>query len=408
MLHRRSVRTGDQALVREINLSLIMNCLHQRAPISRADLAEITGLNKSTVSSLVTELIERRFVREVGITSGSVGRPSVQLELNPQAGYIVSAEIGVGFVSVFCTNFKAELLWRYRESFAVEAPHSAILSRTLNLIDEAVAEGRDQLPTRQLLGIAVGVPGLIDQHDGTLLFAPNLRWRDVPLRPMLQAAYPNVQITVDNEANLAALGECIFGAGQHYREVLYISAGVGVGGAIVQDGQIFRGTAGFAGELGHMTMLPDGELCSCGNRGCWETLVSQGAILRAVRRALDEGNPSLLAALPLELTLQDVIEAARDGDGLALTILTRAGRDLGLGIASLINVLNPDLVLIGGMISFADEFILPPIMAEIQQRAFAWSVKATTVAVAEYALNACVMGGVAAVYQAVLSQPTTY
>lgn len=254
----------------------------------------------------------------------------------------------------------------------------------------------------------MGIPGLVDQHDGTLLFAPNLRWRDVPIRSILQAAYPTVQITVDNEANLAALGECIFGAGQHYREVLYISAGVGVGGAIVQDGRIFRGTTGFAGEFGHMTMVPEGELCSCGNRGCWETLVSQGAILRAVRRALEAGSPSLLAALPLELTLQDVIEAARDGDGLALTILTRAGRDLGLGIASLINVLNPDLVLIGGMISLADEFILPPIMAEIRQRALTWNAKASTVAFSEYTLNACVMGGVAAVYQAVLSQPTIY
>ncbi|MBX3065159.1 MAG: ROK family transcriptional regulator [Anaerolineae bacterium] len=407
MSQRVPFRTGDQALVREINLSLIMNRLHRHAPISRAALAEMTGLNKSTVSSLVNELIARKFVRELGaVSQKGIGRPSVQLELNPHAGYIVSAEIGVGFISVICTNFTANVLWECRESIPLELGQQLIIERALALMNNAVEAGKSATGTQPLLGIAFGLPGIIDTRDGTLLFAPNLRWRNLPIRDILQEVFPGVPIFVDNESNLGVLGEYFFGAAQGYDEVLYISAGIGLGGAVLHNGQLLRGVTGFAGEFGHMTLYPDGEACNCGNRGCWETRVSPAAMYRHIRREIERGVPTILSAIAAaDLNLMHIVNAAQAADQVALEALERLGHDLGIGIASLVNVFNPDLVLVGGVLSQARDFIMPVVEQEIRARALKWSTDTVTLLPAKHGIQACVMGGVAAVYQTMLSVP---
>ena len=410
MPQRASFRTGDQALVREINLSLILKRLLEHKVLSRAALAEVTGLNKSTVSSLILELLAMQFVREVGLTSGGIGRPSIMLELNPQAGYIVSGELGVDFISLICTNFGAEIIHRYHEDTRGYASQQEILDRMLALLQHAARQGAHEFPTRaNLLGVALGVPGLVDQANGMLLFAPNLNWKDVPLRRTLSGAFAHTPVFVDNEANLAALGEHLFGAAKGFHEVLFISAGVGLGGAVVRNGELVRGIAGFAGEFGHMTVDPDGELCGCGNRGCWETFVSQSAVFCYVDRLIKQGQPSILSTTRFEqLTVPGVVEAARQGDGVALAALNRVGYYLGMGIASLVNAYNPDLVVFGGILSLASEFILPTIRSEVERRALRWNLGAVQVVQAHHGSDACVMGGVAAICQAILLQPGLY
>ncbi|GAB4418121.1 MAG: ROK family transcriptional regulator [Anaerolineae bacterium] len=413
MTHRSHLRTGDQALVREINLSVIMRRLLEHAALSRASLAEVTGLNKSTVSSLVQELIEMGFVHEAGQTSSGVGRPSTLLELNPRAGYIVSCELGVDFISVACANFSGEVFWRLKENTAGIQGQGAIIERTLALLHQAVRVGAsDCADCGGLLGIAVGVPGLVEQATGTLLFAPNLGWQDVPVQTILAEKFPNVPLFVDNEANMAALGEYLFGAARGYNEVLYISAGVGVGGAVVRNGQLVRGTTGFAAEFGHMTLDPDGLPCNCGNHGCWETLVSQSAVFRLVREAIGRGRSSRLVEMTggdLEkLSIPLVVEAANQGDDVALSVFSQVGRYLGIGIASLINAFNPDLIVLGGILSLAGNLLLPAIRAEVAQRALRWNAAATQIELAQHGFDACVMGGVAALLQAIVLEPGKY
>jgi glucokinase-like ROK family protein len=399
-------RTGDQALVREINLSVILQHLRENAPISRAALADITGLNKTTVSSLVGELIDRQFVCEVGLESAGLGRPAMLLTLNPHAGTIISGEIGVDFVSAVCTDFAPEILWRGQESISPGMGQPAIVERMVSLLRQTASIGTSSCGP--LLGLAVGAPGLVDQATGTLLFAPNLGWRDMPLRSTLEAAFDS-PLFVDNEANLAALGEHYFGAAQGYEEVLYISAGVGLGGGIVHNGQICRGVTGVAGELGHMTMDPAGEICNCGNRGCWETLVSQRALFRHIQRAIGEGRASLLSEMAGgdldRLTVSVVVDAARAGDAVALEALDQIGHHLGIGIASLVNALNPELVVFGGALSLAWDFLLPAVNKELQERALSWNREATRVVLARHGLDACIMGGVALVLSNILYKP---
>jgi glucokinase-like ROK family protein len=403
-------RTGDQALVRQINLSVIMHHLRERAPISRAALAETTGLNKTTVSSLVRELIERQFVREVGFEASDsrrgAGRLAVLLTLNPGAGYVISAEIGVDFLSVICTNFAPEVIWRQKKTITPDMGQHEIIQRVLALLRQAIVVGQDAC--QNMLGVAIGVPGLVDQASGTVLFAPNLGWQDVPLRKILSEALKSF-VLVENEANLVALGEHYFGVAQGYDEVLSISAGVGMGGGIVHNGRIYSGVAGFGGELGHMTMDPQGDLCNCGNRGCWETQVSQRALFQYVRRSIEHGTVSMLTGLTkgdlTQLTVPLVVEAAEAGDPLALEALERVGRHLGIGIASLVNALNPELVIFGGILSLAGQFLLPAVRREMNQRALRWNRSATQVVLARHGSDACVMGGIARVYQAILAEP---
>lgn len=407
MLPQDRYRTGDYELVRQMNLSAIMHHLRENPSTSRATLATMSGLNKTTVSSLVRELIERRLVHEVGYESGGTGRPPVLLELNPDAGCIVSCEIGVDFVSVVAADFAPEILWRHQEPIDPDLGQHAIIDRALALLREAVDVGNDRCNV--LFGLAVGVPGLVDQTTGTLLFAPNLKWENVPVGKLLRQRF-DLPIFVGNEANMAALGEQYFGVAQGYDEVLYISAGVGLGGGLVQGGRLVDGVTGTAAEFGHMTMDPEGELCNCGNRGCWETQVSQRALFRHVRQALDDGQSSVLQEMTDgdlgQLTVPMVAAAARADDPVALEALNQVGHHLGVGIASLVNALNPELVVFGGILSLAGEFMLPVVKEEMRRRALRWNREATQVVLARHGFDACVVGGVATVYEAVLAQPS--
>ena len=399
-------RTGDQTLVREINLSIILNCLRETSPLSRAQLAEITGLNKTTVSSLVSELIARQFVREIGFDSSGGGRPAVLLELNPGAGCIIGMEIGVDFILAILTDFKAQILWRHKEDTDQAEGQEFILARAFDIVRQALGVGESTHSS--VLGIGVGVPGLVDISSGTLLFAPNLKWHDVPLHKVFSQEF-DVPIFVDNEANLAALGERYFGAAQGSKDFVYLSIGVGLGGGIVLDGQLYRGIGGYAGEIGHTTIMSDGERCNCGNRGCWETLVSQTAVVNRVRKALMTGNASLVSQLvkgrPERISIPIIVEAAELGDEVARQALEDTGAYLGIGIANLINAFNPELIIFGGIVSLASSYLLPAIEKTLKERSLIWPRRMARVMASSHGPEACVMGGVALVLHDILNKP---
>ena len=312
---KNQYRTGDQALVRQINLSIVFNRLWTNAPLSRAQLAGVTGLNKTTISSLVHELLTKGFVREAGQRSSHGGRPATLLELNPRAGCMVGVEIGGDFISAILTNFRAEIEWRHYESTESGQDHQATIERTKSIIQDAIhMADRLELPP---LGIGVGVPGLVDLDTGVIVFAPNLEWHDVPLRAML-AEYLPFPILVDNDANLSALGEYYFGTARGIGTFIHIAINVGLGGGVFLNGQPFRGVGGYAGEFGHMTVQEDGLPCKCGSFGCWETVVSSAAVINRARAAVKEHPHSRILELAHgqmeRITLPVVIKAAEEAD----------------------------------------------------------------------------------------------
>lgn len=397
-------QTGNHGFLRQQNLTGIAHHLYENAPISRVELARLTKLNKTTVSSLIEELIQKEFVKEIGIEKQiGAGRNAVLLGINPQYGFIVSVEIGADYFYVVCADFSAKIVWRHRETF-----DNSDRKKALNLIflriREAVSFAEQQ---GSLLGIAVCVHGLVDKEKGVLLFSPNSGWRDVPLFEMFSNEF-QTEILIDNEANLAALGEQFFGAAEGNGDVLYISIGKGLGGGIVLGGKMYGGARGIAGEFGHLTLFPDGIPCRCGNRGCWETEVGISALHRNIKNEIEQNSQTKITAKFSEIekiTVENAVESAKSGSRIAVQSFEKIGRNLGIGLASLLNIFNPNLIVLGGELSLASEFILPAARREIASRTLSWALENTRIVVARFGSDAVIMGGIAAVFQKILTNP---
>jgi glucokinase-like ROK family protein len=398
--------TADQTLIRRVNTAVILDTLRRYGPLSRAEVAARTGLNRSTVSIIVNGLIEEGLVHETEFQNSRIGRPGLLLVLNPRGGFAVGVEIGVDFISVLLTDFTANILWKQR---VVSDPAEAqidIIDHTSELIQQAIDMGLHE--GLRPLGIGLGVPGLVDIRQGKLAFAPNLRWTNVPLRLILTQRF-NLPSFVENEANAAALGEYYFGVARGVDSFIYLSAGIGLGGGVMIDGKLFRGSSGYAGEVGHMTIDPGGELCGCGKYGCWETKVGPRAVLRRVRKILADGAHSVITDLAGgdldRVTFDIVVQAARVNDPVALEALQDVGKYLGIGVVNLINIFNPELIVLGGALSVANEFLLPVIRGTVCESALKPSCENIRFEASGHGEDACVMGAVALVLDDILREP---
>ncbi len=245
------VTTADQNLVRKFNTAVVLNTIRHRAPLSRAEVAKYTGLNRSTVSQIINTLLERKLVQETILQSDRVGRPGLLLELNPSGGFAIGIEIGVDYLSLVVTDFLANVLWRQRIKSNEHDSIDEILERAYLMTEEGLQKGNSL--NLKPLGIGLGVPGLVDLSQGELKFAPNLGWSDIPLTRLWSQRF-NLPVFVDNEAKAAALGEYYFGTAQSKNNFIFLTAGVGLGSGIMIDGKLFRGSHGFASEVGHMIM----------------------------------------------------------------------------------------------------------------------------------------------------------
>lgn len=392
-------KIGNHLLLRQQNLTGILQLLYEQAPVSRIELSRLTGLNKATISSIVSELLSQNLVKELGESQHKrAGRREMFLDINPLYGSMISMEIGVGFISIICTDFAAEILWKRRETFDT-TDSASILKAAVKLLKKAFKKAAEKCG--QVLGIAIGIPGLVDEKSGKLLYAPNLKWKDIELQAYFQN-YFNVPIFVDNEATFAALGESFFGAAKGYRNILYISAGIGIGGGLIINRQIYNGASGFASEFGHQTMDAAGIKCSCGNYGCWETQASQAALFRKIKDAIKSGKKTVLKKNSANITVQDIVDAARENDPVSLDSLNEIGNCLGIGIDSLIKVFDPEIVVFGGRLSLASEFLLPVIIDQIKTRELLHK-NSTNIIKAGFGSDASLMGGIAKIFQISLS-----
>jgi len=361
---------ANQRAVRRHNLGVVLRHVSEHGPRSRATIALETGLNKTTVSSLVTELIGLDLLVERGLEQrGTVGRPGQVVELSDTGVVALGLEVNVDYLAVRAldlTGAERDRRLDARDNRGV--PVGEVLDRLAEIAGaslEAVhAEGL------RLVGATVAVPGLVDAKGEALLVAPNLGWRDVPVADELRErlSEPPFPLAADNEANLAAMAELWEGTARGLRDVLYVSGEIGVGAGVVIGGELFRGAQGFGGEFGHMTMDPSGRPCGCGSRGCLETFAGLEALLAAAGldpAAAGSGEPvARLAA------------RARAGDEKALAALREGGRWLGIAIASAANLLNFQAVVLGGFFAQLATWLASPIARQLEAHVLAsdWAV----------------------------------
>jgi glucokinase-like ROK family protein len=400
--------TPDQAFVREANLSAVLRLIQAQSPISRAQLAVLTGLNKSTVSSLVDDLLERQLVCETGINSAGAGRPATLLELNPQAGCIVGVELGVDFVSVAVTNFLGKILWRRREDADPMQGQEIMLDQTLRIAKDAVSFGKKK--GYRILGLGLATPGTVDLSNGVLIFAPNLHWKNVPFRQIFSEK-TRLKVIIENDANAATIGEHLFGSARFIQNFIFVFAGVGIGGGLFLNGKLYRGKNGYAGEIGHSPIIANQSqmVCHCGNRGCWETLANQYSIIQRMQARLEVKRNSVLPKLMAEshqpLSIGLIKQAADAGDKEAIDSFAEAGRAMGQGFAGLINIFNPEKIILGGPLSLAGDYLLPAIREVIPNHTLPEIDQQAEVVLSSFGPDASLIGAIAIVVDDVLSHP---
>jgi glucokinase-like ROK family protein len=349
---------GNRELIRAINRSTILNSIKTHGAIPRAEIARLTGLSPATVTGITAELIQDNLVFEKESGDSSGGRRPIMLAINPNGGCVVGIKVMEDHALGALTDLEASLLGK--QSFQLKDTSPVGISQALS---ELVAEllKMSENPAPNLMGVGVGLAGIVDAGQGLVRQSPFLGWNDVPLREMIQNKV-NVPVYVDNDVNTLAFAEKWFGAGRGVDNFLAVTVGRGIGLGIVSNGQFNHGARGGAGEIGHTVIQPGGELCACGKRGCLEMYASEPALLRQAAKAFEQGQLSSLPNTPEEL-----IALAASGEKAAQEIFARAGELLGQSIANLVNIFNPQRVLINGEGVRAGNWLFDPMRAAIDE-----------------------------------------
>jgi glucokinase-like ROK family protein len=392
--------------MRELNKALVLNLVRQERTISRTDIAQRTRLSRSTISTIVNELINEGWLVESGTGKSRGGRRPILLTFNYQAGYVLGIGAGATHLLALVTDLDAQIMAETERPFdTADGPEVGLAAM--------VSIGRDMLTeagvdASRLLGIGVGVPGPVDHSRGATISPPIMPgWSGVPVRDLLRQQLFGVPVYLENDANLGALGEQHYGAGQDIDNLAYLKVATGVGCGIIIGGQIYHGQTGAAGEIGHLTIDEDGPPCKCGSFGCLEAMAGGPAIARRALTAVQAGRPTALAQSDLNdgLTAGDVSRAAGEGDALSRQLLWDAGRLLGIAVADLINLLNPGRVIIGGGVSQAGELILKSLRETAQQRSMRAAIGNTDIVQAALGRRSTALGAVALVLEEAFRSP---
>lgn len=347
------VDIADQAFVKKVNQKLLLKEILKNSPISRAKLSEMTGLNKSTVSSQVNTLMKENLVFEIGQGQSSGGRRPVMLVFNKKAGYSVGIDVGVDYINGILTDLEGTIVLDQHHHLECSSPEI-----TKDILIEMIHHFIANMPQSPygLIGIGICVPGLIDKNQ-KIVFTPNSNWRNIDLKPIIQEKF-NVPVFIENEANAGAYGEKVFGAAKNHDNMIYASIGTGIGIGVIINNDLYRGVGGFSGEMGHMTIDFNGPKCSCGNRGCWELYASEKALLKS------------LQTKEKKVSNQDIIDLAHLNDVGTLRALQNFGFYLGIGLTNILNTFNPQAIILRNSIIESHPMVLNSIRSEVSSRVY--------------------------------------
>jgi N-acetylglucosamine repressor len=386
-------QTGDLALMRELNERIVLNLIRQSGPISRAELARRSRLSRSTVSSIIARLLAANVVREVGAGDSQGGRRPIMIEFNYQSGFVVGVELGATALLGLLTDLAANVRYRAQVRFKITDGPDVCIPQVSKLVDKMLTIAG--IAPSTILGIGVGVPGPLASAAGQLVAPPIMPgWHATPLRELLEQRL-GLRVFVENDANLGALAEHRWGAASGWRNVAYIYLGsTGIGSGLLLDGRLYRGEIGSAGEIGHLVLDERGPACHCGSLGCLEAIAGMPALLERARQAgLRTGGAAGLIAL------------AQQGNGRAAAIVREAGEHLGVAVASLVNMVNPGCVVIGGELASAGNLLLDPLRATLRRRSLAIAADHVVLQPGRLGADVVALGAVALVIQHAFSAP---
>jgi predicted NBD/HSP70 family sugar kinase len=383
--------SGSLTSLRQGNRRRIVDALRQRGVASRADLARTTGLSRSTVSTIVADLLEAGLAteREDGVPpsqEGHTGRPPVMISLDSSAGLAVGIDFGHRHLRVAVSDLShtvlAETWGEIDVDHSAEHGLDAAAEFVANVLDEAGAD------RSRVIGAGMGLPAPIDRATGTVQASSILPgWVGVDAAAEARRRL-EMPVEVENDANLGALAELVSGAGQGRSDVAYIKLATGIGAGFISSGRLHHGVGGTAGEIGHTVLADGGPVCRCGNRGCLETLASTRAITQLLSTSRGE-----------EVTTRRLLELSAAGDAAAQRLIGDAGRAVGVAVANLCNLLNPECVIVGGDLSAAGDVLLDPVRSSVRRNAIPNAVEQLEVVPGVLGERAELLGALALVMQ---------
>ena len=348
--------------------------------VARTDIAQELGLTRASVTMIISDLIESGLILEVESRSTRSGRPPVVLDINPKCGLVAAIDMGATHIRVAVGDFSAQILEEFEQPFRIaDGPEHCLEEgdRALRFVLE-----KRGLQISDLSAIGLSVPGPVITDTGMVMAPPIMPgWDRFPIRTTLEERW-NVPLALNNDANFGAVGEWVFGAGRGEKNIAFIKVGSGIGAGLIINRQVFAGTTGSAGEIGHLTIDENGPLCSCGNHGCLEAFAGGHAIELQAKKLVESGKRTLLSdSNSKAITVREVAEAARRGDLAAQEILHRSGTFIGIAVAGLINLVNPSVVVVGGGVAEVGDLLTAPIRKVVRERslrAAEHAVKITT------------------------------
>lgn len=323
----------DQLLMKRQNKNLVLDILKTKSPISRIDIAKMTGMSPTSITRIVNELQLQGYLRETEAVASGVGRKATLLEVRGDVLYTVGIEIDKSLLKVGIVNYIGEMVSLLKS----KRNESESYMETLNKINMAIRKIMDEneIPAAKIMGLAVGLPGYIDYKNGIVKVSDQLKWKDANLAEDLQKL-TSFNVIVDNELKMKIVAESFTGKAKNSQNSILIGIGSGIGSSIMLNGEIYRGETNNAGEIGHTVIDPTGNVCNCGKIGCLATYISEGAILADSRKVKDISS------------IEDVFQSYRDREPWALNIMDRASTYIALAISNLLCLYNPEVIILSG------------------------------------------------------------
>jgi glucokinase-like ROK family protein len=381
------LHTASKDRMRDINEAIVLNLIREHQPISRIQINRTTGLKLSTITVITRRLMDKGLIFEQGVAPSNGGRKPRLLGLRPEKVCVVGIDIGVTRTTLALGDFNGEVI--HQQVMATGRRPLPFIEKLIQCVERLIASQKDQI---EFEGIGISATGIVDSASGRIVFSPNLGWQDVDIRAMFEKRL-SLPITVDNDARASALAEIWHGRGRQAgsMHLVFVTVNEGVGTGIVVNGQLFRGSSEGAGEFGHLSLNHNGPVCNCGNRGCWELYASDRATInRFLELQRKAGAPD--GKSDAAYTMRDVIKLAKSGDKAARASLLATAKYLALGLANIINSLNPEMVVVGGELASVWPMLEPVILDTLKPKVFSRNFSAVRLAPSALEFNASLVG----------------
>jgi len=383
----------NKTLLNTMNKQNVLNIIRNKGPIYKAEIARITGLSITTVTKIADCFLSRGLIKVTGYGDTDRGKPPEVLMFVPSAHHVIGVDVGTTNITSVLVDLSGKVIFKRVMTTGNRDNPSVVIKKIIESINDTMESSNAH--KENIIGIGVGMPGLIDVGRGLVVFSPDFCWENVDLLTSLKQAF-HTDIIIDNVTRAMAMGERWFGSGRGKDNFFCVNLGYGIGSAIVINDELYHGVTGKSGELGHMIADPSGPQCACGNYGCLEALSSANAISQHARSRIEQGEPSVITAMvggDLErIEAKTVFDAARSGDALAISVIGKAIDYLGALVASIINFLDPELIILNGGITKAGAVFIDTLRSVVKQYQMRHTGNKTDIIISSMGDNAAAIG----------------